>query len=153
MSIEIKGLKEIREIFTSIKKLRYVRAALKTAASHIKYALQKYPTHSPRKMKFVSERQRKYFFWAVNKGQITLPYRRGSSPTSRNLKQMWTVDIEKDGMTAIIGNNTPYGPLVQGEGTQTRYHMYTGWKTTAQVENEERETVMNYLGAALAADV
>ena len=45
----------------------------------------------------------------------------------------------------MIGNNTSYGRLVQGPGSQTGYHAATGWKTTEQVADEERETVVEFL--------
>jgi hypothetical protein len=52
-------------------------------------------------------------------------------------------------LTQVIGNNASYGPLVQGPDKQTSYHATTGWRTTEQVVETERETVVNYLRKAV----
>jgi hypothetical protein len=49
------------------------------------------------------------------------------------LGRRWTTRIERttNGLTGRVGNNVEYGPWVQSERFQVRWHRRTGWHTDA----------------------
>lgn len=93
---------------------------------------------------FVSDRQRKFFFYALKAGIIHVPYRR-----TKTLGNRWTVAASDDGLIVEVGNLTPYGPLVQGAGTQTKYMQAVGWQTDEQVLAKEGPAVVAYVKKAI----
>lgn len=145
MSIELEGIDALLAKIDTLAKLRFVANAVKLAALHIKGQIAQYPPASRRPQPFKTDKARRYFFWALGKGEIDVPYRRGVSPKSETLGRRWTISTRDAGLTAVIGNNTSYGQLVQGPGRQAQYHKITGWKTTEQVVAEEREFVTRML--------
>jgi hypothetical protein len=105
----------------------------------VKGNISKYPSdaNAHRPQPFKTEKSRRYFFWALREGIITVPYRR-----TMNLQHRWTVKGMKGGLQQIIGNNAAYGPMVQDPNEQTAYHQKTGWRTTDEVAREETENVL-----------
>lgn len=103
----------------------------------IETAFKKYPTrNSPSRASvygsaFASEKQRRYFFWALRSGAIQVPYRRGQSPGSRNLQQSWTTRMLTD-TSVEIGTAVPYGTLLMDAGRQSKYAEAVGWRTVQQ---------------------
>lgn len=86
--------------------------------------LMRYPPQSHKKMNFVSDKQRRWFFWALRSGQITVPYQR-----TRNYAQGWKIEKTPSRGVRSIGysliNRVPYTKHVGGDayGTgQARYH-------------------------------
>ena len=86
--IRLEGLGELLAKIARLKSLRGVAAAIKLGAARLKRRFQTYPPQSrPSRASvygqtFVSERQRRYFFYAMRAGIIEVPYVRGSSPGS-----------------------------------------------------------------------
>lgn len=148
-SIRLEGMDALLKRISDLGRLRRVRAATKVAAAHVKRKFQEYPPASRRKQLFKSAKQRRAFFAKLRSGEIEVPYVRGSSPGSRNLKQNWTLVEANEGLTQIVANATPYGPLVHDNEKQTRYHRETGWPTVDKVLEAERDVVINYLRQAL----
>lgn len=115
-----------------------IMGALLAGGVHIMGKVKAYPpqAHLTRKsvygQSFMSERQRRWFFGI---GIHQTPYGRTSQ-----LGQGWTI-TQPQPLQVIIGNNTPYGPYVQGAGVQTKYHKAQGWKDTDRVAQEEKPTV------------
>jgi hypothetical protein len=145
VTIHINGVDELIRKLDSIAKLREIGQVMRAAALHVKGKIDKYPPERhgsaiPSTDKW-SDKQRRGFFAKLRSGEIEVPYRRGSSPGSKKLKTKWTTTLENGGLRAVVGNDTSYAPLVQGPGTQTAYHAMTGWQTTEQVMDAERETV------------
>lgn len=75
-----------------------------------------YPPQSGRPQPFRTDKSRRYFFWALREGLISVPYRR----TGRLAN---SYRVEKEGRARYtITNSAPYAPLVVGKGSQARYH-------------------------------
>ena len=136
--IRIEGLPELQKIMQKLGTLQPVKTGLKSAALHVKGRIAKYPPVSRRPQPFVSDLQRRGFFAKLKSGEIDVPYKRGISSKSERLGQSWTVEPRNAGLTQIVGSDTSYGPLVQGE-RQTGYHKGTGWKTTNTVIEQEKD--------------
>lgn len=84
--------------------------------------LAKYPTQSHKKQPFVNASARRYFFAAVKRGQIEVPYRR-----TGKLGVEWAVTDDPDGLT--LTSTRPYSDLVLTKGKQSAYHA-GNWPTT-----------------------
>jgi len=134
---EIKGLDGLLGRLAKLSQLKELTGGLKLVAAHIIGILQKHPTVSRRSQPFKTQKQRRYFFWALREGKIEVPYRRGSSPGSRNLKQRWRVVVESP-TRVVAENNTSYAALVHKAGSQAFYHKTTGWPTDADALREAR---------------
>lgn len=78
-----------------------------------------------------SEKQRRYFFFALRHGLIQVPYRRGISPGSQRLGRSWAAKQLTDTSVAI-GTNVTYARMVKDEGAQTKYMKAVGWTTIQQ---------------------
>lgn len=81
----------------------------------------------PQKQPFKSEKQRRWFFWALDEGMITVPYHRTGL-----LGRAWQMRVENTGaqMIGVLSNPTPYGPFVQAPPPrQAAYHV-GNWRTT-----------------------
>lgn len=151
-SIKIEGLDKLVSRLRKVGGLAGVRAAIKGAAIHVLNRMKEYPIARHAPQPFVSDKQRRGFFWHLRQGDIEVPYRRGQSPKSESLKHRWAMKIEDDGLTAIDGNNASYARLVQDEEKQTRYHKTTGWATVQNVMKDERDLVTGMvIGAAKKA--
>jgi hypothetical protein len=112
------------------------------ATAHVQNKIANYPP-SPggRPQPFKTEKQRRYFFWALRNGKITVPYKRGGT-----LGRKWTTEVSADGRTGRVGNNTPYARVVQDEGYEkySHYHKETGWPTIQGVARSEERAVKGY---------
>lgn len=83
-------------------------------------ALHKYPQASGKKQPFKSDKARRFFFAALRKGQIEVPYRR-SGATGRSYEKHPTaqgMDVTSGRPSAILTRGTP----------QAAYHKGT-WQT------------------------
>jgi hypothetical protein len=153
--IVIKGMAELLAKLDRLGKPDVAKGAMLQAGAYVAGKMKEYPptSHLTRKAvygkSFASTRQRKFFFWAMKSGKLQSPYRRGQSPGSRNLKQGWTVRALGDGLTVEVGNNAPYGPLVQGAGRQSLYHKASGWQTDQAVVDREAPAVVAYVKDAI----
>ena len=80
-----------------------------------------YPPQTFAPQPFKTARQRRWFFWALKTGQITVPYSRtGTIANSwRTRKEGWS--------HWVLENSAPYAALVVGRGTQARYHRDNWW--------------------------
>lgn len=144
--IRLEGYDDLLKRITTLAQLKGLAAAVRAAAMHVKGKAATYPGgNAHRAQPFVSAKQRRGFFAKLRKGEIDVPYRRGVSAGSETLGRKWTISTSNNGLTATIGNNVSYGQLVQGPGQQTRYHATTGWKTTDEIADAEREIVVEFL--------
>lgn len=144
-SIKIEGIGDTVQRLDSVKPA--VSSALLAGAIHVKGAIAQYPaqSHPTRKSvygsSFASDRQRRWFF-AVGIHQT--PYGR-----TTNLAKRWAIESSMDGWMQIVGNNTAYGPYVQGYGEQSLYHRAQGWLTIDQVAENETDIVVNMVLLAI----
>ena len=152
-AVYIKGLDKLIGKLDSIAKLKTVKAGIKAGALHIKGKIADYPPRKYVSIKSVggwkSEKQRRWFFWALRTGQIEVPYRRGVSPMSQDLGGKWTIKERDGGMTAVVGNNVSYGPFVQSAANQSPMMRKIGWKTTEKVADEEGPRVRELIAKAI----
>lgn len=74
-----------------------------------------YPTAARKRQPFKNNAQRRAFFAKLNKGAITVPYRR-----TGDLGRSWIVEPKGDG--AELKNTRGYSELVQSAKGQSGYH-------------------------------
>jgi hypothetical protein len=74
---------------------------------------------------------------------------------SEHLGQRWTTNIDRssDGLIGRLGNNASYGPWVQSERFQTRWHRRTGWRTDQQFIRENEAKVVGFFQTAVDAAI
>ena len=139
VTIEIQGLDELVKKLDNLSQLKTVKAGIKSAAVYIQGVLKVYPHQKSIPLSavggFKSDKQRRWFFANLKAGKIQVPYKR-----TKALGHRWTVKTQDQGFTAIVGNNTPYGPLVMGDKQTTMMRMI-GWKTTETIASEETRKV------------
>ena len=151
-TIRIEGIEALLAKIKSLQELRPVVGRLKLAALHVAGKMAIYPEEkrltraSIYGSAFKSNRQRRYFFYALRQGEkgeggIRVPYRRGKLPQSQTFSKRWTIAMSNEGLTAEIGNNATYGPLLMASGRQSLYAKAVGWRTTEAILDEETETV------------
>jgi hypothetical protein len=140
--IEVLGLGEvIRKLNGLDDPARFIRP-MTEATAHIQNKIAKYPpSPAGRKQGFKTEKQRRYFFWALREGIIKLPYKRTGT-----LGRKWTSRVSPKGRRGTVGNNTPYARVVQDSGYDkySHYHKETGWSTIQEVAKSEEKAVAGY---------
>lgn len=145
--IEIKGLEKLTKGLAALGRLDVVKDAIGAGAEHLQGKIKPYPPRKHVRIEEVggwkSEKQRRWFFAALARGEIDVPYRRGQSSTSEDLGDKWTIKQQDKGLGAVIGNNVSYGIYVQDADNQSKMHELIGWKTTDEVVDQERETVID----------
>jgi hypothetical protein len=146
MNIQIRGLDKLNKKLGRLETTRTFIAPMHKATYLVKSRMADYPSakgNGP--MKFVSDKQRRYFFWAWRNGIIDVPYKRSSSPTSERLGQRWTEDVTMHGYTVTgkVGNNASYAALVQSDKFQAR--RFRGiWQTDKQVLDRSRRAITRF---------
>lgn len=87
-----------------------------------------YPAQSGRVQPFKTDRQRRWFFWALRNGLIAVPYRR----TGR-LANSWRAE-RRGPSDWLLGNSAEYSGLVIGEGRQSKYHEDNWWTAESLIK-------------------
>ena len=154
-TITITGLKELQKKLDPKRAERVLMAGMEGAANIIRNDLKtapRRPTAAEGKAAFaaMSEKQRRWFFWALKKGKIEVPYRRGSSPGSEKLGASWTQKVRRAmrGIEAIIGSNASYGPWVMDKANQARIHQGR-WPTVQDVAKRRTNDMQKLLETVL----
>lgn len=140
--IELKGIEKIK------RHLNFgpvFSAGLKEAGLFVKSYISTYPRQRRGPQPFKTPKQRRFFFWAVRHKVIQVPYFRGLNPKSKKLGQSWTLKMRNNDREAVIGSNVSYGPWVQDEKKQSKYHKKSGWPTTQGVHGEKFEEVRDII--------
>jgi hypothetical protein len=120
----MKGLSEMPEAIQD--------AAVDEAAPYLVEVLKQYPPskYVSRKQAygktFFSDKQRRWFFAALRRGDLTIPYRR-----TQGLRNAW--QIIGSGKNTIIVNESSGAPFVMGDQTQSRHERMVGWETVTRV--------------------
>jgi len=136
-TIEMKGLEQTLDRLAWEKG---ARRALAPSAKYVQGKVAQYPAVKRPSRKsvygksFVSDRQRRKVMAMLREG--LWPYRRTGT-----LGRRWTMRVAPASLTAWVGNNTPYGPMVQDTKSQSKYHQVVGWKTTQVVADETQPEV------------
>lgn len=149
IKIEIPNLEKLTKGLIMLGKMEEVKDAVDVAANHIQAVLKDYPPRRYVSIQeaggYASEKQRRFIMAAMS-GYIEgfqFPYRRGQSPSSEDLSSAWTIKETDKGLGAVIGNDTSYGPFVQGEKDQSKMMEKIGWKTTDEVAEDETDAVID----------
>lgn len=110
--------------------------------------LGKYPPPYHAAQPFKSEKQRRFFFWALGEGIIDVPYRRGQSPGSQRLGTQFYVQSEPGSqyVEVTIGNRAGYAPHVIGED-QSAYMAGGGWRKLREVAVEKTARIVEIFEA------
>ena len=135
--IEVEGLNEALEKLDSITADATLRPAMQHGVADIQAKLKRYPAEyggSPPFEGFKTDKQRRYFFYALKAGIISVPYKRGKAA---GLGGSWTTEIRGSGgnMVGVVGTNMPYAKYVQNRPDQ--YYMHIGRWTTVQDVSED----------------
>jgi hypothetical protein len=114
-----------------LRQMGWARQGLEQAGRYFQTQAEIYPPqrHGPMVGGFKSERQRRFFFWALRTGLITVPYVR-----TYNLQRSWQTVMNETALKATIGSGVSYSQWTHG-AKQAQYHKITGWrqlKTIAQ---------------------
>jgi hypothetical protein len=153
--IRIEGLQELIKLVTDLEQLKPIKASLKAAGLYLKGRVAVYPaqTRPTRESvygsSFKTEKQRRFFFAALKKGEIDVPYRRGASSGSETFGRRWTVGTTNNGLRVMVGNNASYGPLLMDEEKQSLYARAVGWRTVQAIMKEERDKVTEIVADGL----
>ncbi|HEX6293429.1 MAG TPA: hypothetical protein VFZ66_29880 [Herpetosiphonaceae bacterium] len=116
-------------------------------AEEVRNEVTPYPLAARKPQPFTSAKQRRFFFAALKKGQITVPYRRGSDPRSETLGRKWIIQPGAGGAT--LTNTASYSDLVQNKKKQAPYHKGV-WTTD---EDAARKVEQSGVAAKIAEDV
>jgi len=131
--------------------MRTLRPPMEASLLSLHDDLTDYPSKSTGKVRFKSAKQRRYFFWALKQGVITVPYVR-----TGKLGQSWNTHIDETGggMYGKIGTNMSYAKWVQNAESQARIHQ-GNWLTDEQAFGKRRDEIVlrfrHAIRAALAA--
>ncbi|MCX7937950.1 MAG: hypothetical protein N2545_00740 [Thermoflexales bacterium] len=131
---------QIREILDKLSSQSVRGLVLRAIGEFVQGKLRRYPeyTYVSRKeaygQTFQSDRQRRWFFAALRRGELRIPYQR----TGR-LRRGWKV-VHYGGDAYALENDTPYAGWVQGQ-QQARMMMLRNWRTVAQIKFEEAQRI------------
>ena len=137
MPIQWTGLDHFNAELLALVNPGTLSAIVKAGGLEIENQFKIYPANDRPSRAFVygtafkTDKQRRWFFWALRSGAIQVPYSRGQSPGSWNLQQSWSV-VMLDPFTAQIGTDVPYAPLMMDAERQTKYAKAVGWRTVQQ---------------------
>jgi hypothetical protein len=151
MPIKIEGMEALLKQLTDIEQLKPIKGVMKSAGMYLVGKLKVYPAEKQQTRAsvygtpFKTDLQRRYFFYALKKGLITVPYSRGADAKSERFKASWAMTTQNSGMTVVIGNDTTYGPYLMDNEKQSKFMAAKGWKTIGAVEEEEAKTVSDYV--------
>lgn len=144
--IKIEGVEDLERKLGAAMADKTLHPPMVSGLSRLHMGLATYPdTQSTGPMVFKSDKQRRYFFWALREGIITVPYGRTGT-----LGRRWTTTVRgyAGDMVGLVGNNTSYGPLVQGAGTQTKMHK-GNWQTDEDVMKQEKTPIVKDFAKAI----
>lgn len=147
IGIDIEGLdilqKQLKELPDAVKD-----AVGDDVAKYMLNVVQAYPPQRRVTRKqaygvtFFSDRQRKWFFAALNQGLITVPYRR-----TQGFRRAWR--IMGEGIKSIIVNESKYGPFLMDDSRQSRMSAMIGWKKLNDLVKERAPKIQRIADAAI----
>ena len=132
LTITITGVDEIIAALAAIDPKTLATPIGVAVAEEARNIISVYPSASRKSQPFKSAASRRFFFAALKRGEIEVPYRRGGKG-SQGLGRKWTVSPTADG--AELTNAASYAALVQSKQEQAAYFR-GNWKTDADVANE-----------------
>lgn len=147
ITIEIRGLDALERKLGRLGAIEVLKPPMHKATKLIYAETQKYPPASHKPMRWKSAKQRAWFFAALHRGEITVPYRRRHSG---GLAGGWVERVETHGKTlvGIVGNSKSYGPWVMDPERQAGYHQGT-WPTTDDIVRKRKQQIVAEFDAAI----
>lgn len=146
IGVDVAGLKPLIDKLAKMPKAVHEEVTRAAADETVK-AMRVYPAEKSVSRTqaygtpFFTDKQRRYFFWALRQGIITVPYRR-----TNTLRDNWVVVGQ--GLDEIVVNQTPYAGLVMGDNEQNRMHQQIGWKRLEQRLRENSQKLAKVLQSA-----
>ena len=143
-------MEELVKKISDLEQLKGLKSILLAAGETLKGKLSVYPAQKSLTRAevygepFKSEKQRKYFFYALRKGLISVPYSRGADAKSERFKASWALAAENDGLRVVIGNDTSYGPYLMDTERQSRFAAEIWWKTIDAVMEENASEIGDF---------
>lgn len=150
ITVEIHGLRELERKLAAFPQeyRRGVHQAMEASVLHLQDRMAEYPPRQHgRKHIFRTAKERRWFFWALKRGLIRVPYRR-----TGNLGRTWTTLVQDMGgaVTGRVGNRTRYAKWVQGaKGEQAQEMSARNWQRIDSVLRRERRTIERFFREAL----
>ena len=137
--VDIKGGDELIRKLGRVTAIGTLRPPMQRSVELIHDDITDYPEPpGPGSFKgFVSDKQRRWFFAALRRGEITVPYVRTGTLGRRWEKK---VTASPDGVDGTIGNDTEYAPFVQGS-QQAQIHQGR-WETIEQVLEDNEQAIV-----------
>ena len=145
--IRIEGLESIDKLLLALKRFpqqvkRNLGAAGLEAVKRVIFPVQglkRYPPGGPgAPQPFKSDKQRRYFFAALKRGEIEVPYRRGQSPNSEKYGAMWY--SKSQGYATEVGNRSSYARYLGGT-EQSAYMAKRGWRKLFDIVEEKMDSI------------
>jgi hypothetical protein len=134
-------LEKLRDKLDSFKRKQVVHQTLDEVAKLLAEELRRYPPqrHVSRReaydVTFFSDRQRRWFFAALNSGELELPYSRTDA-----LRDGWHLEnLGSDGVGLI--NEVSYAGYVMGKRTQSRMMKLIGWIPVESIIKKYRPNI------------
>jgi len=150
MTVTIEGMDKLQRKLRRMASGQAARRAVAEAATYVKGQAAIYPPVRRQLQPFKTDKQRRYFFWALRSGAINVPYKRRGA--GGGLAGGWTVIFTGDGLNAVVGNAVSYGPYVMGSHSQALYHA-GNWKTEQIIASEVERPVLDIVTRHIRADI
>jgi len=144
-SITVEGADELAAKLTRVAQMNRVRAVVAQQGMMLVRYLRQYPTkvYSSNPLIKSDDRVRRGFFYRLNHGMISVPYKR-----TRKLANSWVISQGLDGFSVTVSNNMSYADLVQGWDAQVTRHKWSGWITEkGALDLKKPEIVANITNA------
>lgn len=127
-----------------------MRDGLNDVADYLRGVLRNQPDyrHVSRKEAFggdgfFSDKQRRWFFAALDSGELSLPYQRTGA-----LRDGWQI-AGKDSLTPMLFNSAPHAIFAHDAKRQSRMLKKIGWKTLADVVKERSSQIARVMAEAV----
>ena len=147
VTITLYGARRLIGKFDAAQRLAILRPPMTRALARLEDPIKSYPPPiaSGHWAANTTPRQRRAFF-------ALLRARRISAKRTGTLGRRWASKITEKGVNleGEWGNVTAYGPFVQGEATQARFHRGR-WITEQQVIDRNRQASVDDFGQAITA--
>lgn len=151
IGIEVTGIEQVREKLRFLGNNRIAQKTSMEVAKFLRGEFMKYPP--PRYVtraaaygsSFFTDRQRRWFFAALGRGELKIPYRR-----TRATMMGWEV-MPFGARDAIVVNDTEGAKWTMDDQTQTRHEAMVGWQRVKAIVNKNRDRIRQIAGRAVDA--
>lgn len=140
VGVDVEGIATVQRLLSQIDNPQVARAVTKDIAKHLQGKMKKYPNYTyvsrarAYGRTFQSAKQRRWFFAALHRGDLVIPYQRTDT-----LSRGWK--IETFGATDhIVVNEVPYARFVQNS-PQARMMTYRQWRSIQRVIHDDRYAI------------